>query len=787
MRKKLKKTIKKVLKKFGYQIQPAASKNQTAASKKNTNVSKKVEEKKLPYEMIGEAWSDSTKPLAFMFGFNPWKREHTSKFFPEYRTAYVFGSAKLDRFSEIFQENKEFVFIIWGFKEPVEFLEYAKQNNTPVYRVEDGFVRSVGLGAAHTHPLSIIADSKTLYFDSREASDLEVILETTNFSNKKDLLEKAEKCMNMLINMGVSKYNHTVRTDVEAIYGAKTKKRILVIGQVEDDASIRYGCARSITNNDLVRAAAEENPDAEIIYKPHPDVLGGFRKAYSNPMDVADIAKVVVEPLSLVDSFQTIDHVYTITSLAGFEALMRGLKVTCFGAPFYSGWGLTDDRQPCARRTSKRSVTEVFAAAYLMYPKYLNPDTDELIDLEEAILILKEMIAKNTFAQGMEQAKEKQFHAAEALFRQAIAQTSSSDLTFKWNIELVKALKELKLFDDALILIKELLFQCGDSQQKGLLYYHRASIYKILGDYKQAYENIQKAVSNNKNLNILNLLIDLKWELEGVSSELLDYVNEALSSSKNISQSFIKKYASIYCEAGQRTAAYDLLKKNNVALTENGLSYLGLSVLDSSNSANSLYLNNHSNYYHQLILNEGSFKDLVKNALNICLVGTQVNGQYGEAIDKHDVVIRVGDYSADYPNYKAAGSKTDIWFKAKGQNVSHDLQTKTNDLNLIIINENNPIYRKKNGASLFVHYLERNKRVEVYPSVYYRELLSLLGHNPSEEIMAVYWLYKIKGPLSKESVIGFSFEQQAEDSSNQAEKKLYQSLLTDSAVPSRVL
>ncbi|TDL78970.1 capsular polysaccharide export protein, LipB/KpsS family [Peribacillus frigoritolerans] len=772
MKKKLKKTIKKVLKKFGYQMQPVASKKQPPASKK--------EEKKLPYEMVGQAWSDSTKPLAFMFGFNPWKREHTSKFFHDYRTAYVFGSANLDRFSEIFKENKDFVFIIWGFKEPVEFLEYAKQNNTTVYRVEDGFVRSVGLGAAHTHPLSIIADSKTLYFDSREASDLEVILETTDFSSKKDLLEKAEKCMNMLINMGVSKYNHTVRTDVEAIYGVKTKKRILVIGQVEDDASIRYGCARKMTNNDLVRAAAEENPDAEIIYKPHPDVLGGFRKAYSNPMDVADIAKVVVEPLSLVDSFQTIDHVYTITSLAGFEALMRGLKVTCFGAPFYSGWGLTDDRQPCERRTSKRTVTEVFAAAYLMYPKYLNPDTDELIDLEEAILILKEMIVKNTFAQGMEQANEKQLDAAELLFRQAIAQTSNPDLTFKWTIELIKVLKEQMLFDDAFLLIKELFDQNEDSQQKALLYYHSASIYRLLGDYKHAYEDIQNAVSYNKNLNILNLFIELKWELEGISSELLDSVNEALSSSKDISQSFIKKYASIYCEAGQRTAAYDLLKKNNIPFTDSALSYLGLSVLNSSNSTNSLYLNNHSSYYQQLILNEGSFKDLVKNeTLNICLVGPLVNGQYGEAIDKHDLVIRVGEYSADYPNNRAAGSKTNIWFKAKKQNASHDLQTKTNDLDLIIINENNPIYRKKNGASLFAHYLERNKRVEVYPSIYFRELINLLGHNPSEEIMAVYWLYKIKGPITKESVIGFSFEE--------AEKNLYQTLLTDSAVPSRVL
>ena len=45
----------------------------------------------------------------------------------------------------------------------------------------------------------------------------------------------------------------------------KNKKRILVIGQVEDDASIKYGCKKPITNTELVYLAYMENPDTNNL------------------------------------------------------------------------------------------------------------------------------------------------------------------------------------------------------------------------------------------------------------------------------------------------------------------------------------------------------------------------------------------------------------------------------------------------------------------------------------------------------------------------------------------
>ncbi|MCL7748044.1 capsular polysaccharide biosynthesis protein [Halalkalibacter alkaliphilus] len=277
------------------------------------------------------------------------------------------------------------MFIIWGFSEDEEIIQYAKKNNIPVYRMEDGFLRSKGLGAMHTPPFSLCLDKKGMYFDSTQPSELEDILNTYDFRTDKDLLRQAQDCMKKLNQLGVSKYNHVKKKDISSIYGAKKRKRILVIGQVEDDASILKGSEKKYTNNDLVRIAAKENPDAEIIYKPHPDVLTGKRKKQSDPKEVRSIAKVIEEPLSLADAFQTIDHVYTITSLSGFEALIRGIPVTTIGAPFYSGWGLTDDRQFTQRRNRTLTIEELFAGAYILYPRYVDPVTGSELTLEETI------------------------------------------------------------------------------------------------------------------------------------------------------------------------------------------------------------------------------------------------------------------------------------------------------------------------------------------------------------------------------------------------------------------
>jgi capsular polysaccharide export protein len=64
-----------------------------------------------------------------------------------------------------------------------------------------------------------------------------------------------------------------------------------------------------------------------------------------------------------------------MTSLAGFEALIRGRSVAVHGRPFYAGWGLTEDLAPGADRGRRLALDELVAGTLLLYPLYLDPVT----------------------------------------------------------------------------------------------------------------------------------------------------------------------------------------------------------------------------------------------------------------------------------------------------------------------------------------------------------------------------------------------------------------------------
>lgn len=322
----------------------------------------------------------SPRPAIF-FGFRPWK-DYVPRWFPD-RNCKVVSSKPRDMLLRgwplrllLYRSPEVYV---WGFKYPPFLKWFCRRIGIPFYHVEDGFVRSVSLGAQRSPPASLIIDSRTLHYDARNASDLELTLQTYDFAADDALMERAERCIRMLLELRVSKYNLGQRVSLDTLLGPKTRRRVLVIGQVEADASITFGCDRPVTNNDLVRLAALENPDAQIIYKPHPEVLHGTRTGVSNPAEVADICDILKEDIAPADALEGIDHVYTITSLMGFEALLRGISVTCYGMPFYAGWGVTDDRQVCERRTRRLKVTAIFSAAYLLRSRYFNPAGDPTI------------------------------------------------------------------------------------------------------------------------------------------------------------------------------------------------------------------------------------------------------------------------------------------------------------------------------------------------------------------------------------------------------------------------
>ncbi|MFP3355645.1 hypothetical protein R0K04_30340, partial [Pseudoalteromonas sp. SIMBA_153] len=75
------------------------------------------------------------------------------------------------------------------------------------------------------------------------------------------------------------------------------------------------------------------------------------------------------------------------------------ISVTTFGCPFYSGWGVTDDRQPNLRRKVKRTVEEILAAAYILYPKYFDFDKNETVEVED---VIKKLLAEKAACSDLE-------------------------------------------------------------------------------------------------------------------------------------------------------------------------------------------------------------------------------------------------------------------------------------------------------------------------------------------------------------------------------------------------
>ena len=151
---------------------------------------------------------------------------------------------------------------------------------------------------------------------------------------------------------------------------------VLVPGQVEDDASIRFGCdtVQGVhTNLGLLQAARAQFPDAFIVFKPHPDVTSGNRVGRVALAVARQWADHVEVQASVVSCIEACDVVVTMTSLTGFDALLRGKQVVVHGRPFYAGWGLTQDVLPVPRRERSLTLDELVAGALLHYPLYWDP------------------------------------------------------------------------------------------------------------------------------------------------------------------------------------------------------------------------------------------------------------------------------------------------------------------------------------------------------------------------------------------------------------------------------
>lgn len=327
--------------------------------------------------------NDQLRGDLYCVGMSLWKQAVIKPFFklPSCHLHFVRSQKKLEK--RPLAPNSRL--LVWGNGKP-ELLTFAKQHNLPILRMEDGFIRSVGLGSNLVAPISLVIDDLGIYFNAQIPSRLEHILQHQKFSSQD--LNVAKKLREHLVTSKIGKYNvgdSCYQRNITA------KKVILVPGQVEDDASIQSGSPEIKTNLALLERVRELNPNAYIIYKPHPDVVSGNRKGAVSASCTQALADEVVETANILECIEQADEVHTMTSLAGFEALLRHKKVHCYGLPFYAHWGLTEDHlalEKPERRTRKLTLDELVSAVLVYYPLYIDPQKQHFINAEQAVRFL---------------------------------------------------------------------------------------------------------------------------------------------------------------------------------------------------------------------------------------------------------------------------------------------------------------------------------------------------------------------------------------------------------------
>jgi capsular polysaccharide export protein len=311
------------------------------------------------------AWRDDRRGW-IMHGISRWKRPHMMAFFGRH------ANVTFDKVRPIGTTPRH---MHWASR------SHDTVPGRTITHVEDGFLRSNGLGANLVPPLSLVLDDKGIYYDPTQTSTLEDIINATD-QLPAHALKRTNALIEKITGGRLSKYNigdtfPSVPTD---------RHRVLVPGQVADDASLKFGGGTIQTNLDLLKAARAHYPDAFLIYKPHPDVEAGLRKGNIPNAHLETIADLTLLKTDAIAAIENADEIFTMTSLLGFEALLRGKSVTCVGTPFYAGWGLTNDLvQTPERRKAKPTLQGLVHAALIDYPRYHDPVTNRPCSIEIAI------------------------------------------------------------------------------------------------------------------------------------------------------------------------------------------------------------------------------------------------------------------------------------------------------------------------------------------------------------------------------------------------------------------
>ena len=137
-------------------------------------------------------------------GVKLWKRP----FFKHYFKDNIIGFWKDPHLSLNFASKKNAVVLCWSSYVNETLKQQCASRNIKLEQIEDGFIRSNGLGAALVKPLSLSIDDLGIYYDPRSESRLERYIKASS-TLLPAKIDRAKKIQQKIIQLGISKYNLT--------------------------------------------------------------------------------------------------------------------------------------------------------------------------------------------------------------------------------------------------------------------------------------------------------------------------------------------------------------------------------------------------------------------------------------------------------------------------------------------------------------------------------------------------------------------------------------------------
>lgn len=296
--------------------------------------------------------------------------------------AQILGAKKVG-FPKNIKKEKIDVFATWGMTNAPKHNKIsliAEHKGRPVVRLEYGFISSKDVAAIDSPQCSLLMSPWVMYYDSSRPTFMDYLL-NSEWQLSKIQLDNVKSQIKTIIENRLTKYNAGKLQFIKKI--PKTgNKRVLLIDQRKGDLSVSYGGASEATFDEMFKAAYAK-AGYDVVIKVHPDALkGGFGSYLAKYVDYdPKRVFVVAEDVNPYVLLNECDEVFVVVSGMGFEAAMLGKPVTCFGSPFYSGWGFTHDIQKKKYREKKRTVEEFFYIYYDFCSRYYLPGKGQ-VDLK---------------------------------------------------------------------------------------------------------------------------------------------------------------------------------------------------------------------------------------------------------------------------------------------------------------------------------------------------------------------------------------------------------------------